>query len=143
MKVFNTDFEVSMRILLLLNSLKQPVDEEKILYLDFISVNAKNYGFNTDNLNGDGLYMLNELTSQHSLIREAIKSLVRQDFIYVKSTEYGFQYSIKPEGKMFCGQMQSDYSQQYKYNSTIVCEEIGDWNISRIKKYAKEKEENE
>ncbi len=141
MKVFNTTFEVSMRLLILLNSLKQPIDEEKILYLDFISVNARNYGFDADNLNGDGLYMLNELTSQRTLIKESIKSLVRQDFISVISTEYGFNYMIKNDGRILCEQMQSDYSKQYKNNSKIVCDEIGEWNIQRIKAFAKEKEE--
>lgn len=141
MKIFNTEFEVSMRLLLLLNCVTTPIDEEKILYLDFITVNAKNYKLSSENLNGDGLYMINELTTQHSLIKESLKFLVLQDLISVKSSKSGFVYSINKDGKELCNSMQSDYSSQYITNASSVCDAIGTWSIQKIKNFTKRMEE--
>ena len=141
MKIFNTEFEVSMRLLLLLANSKESLDEEKILYLDFITINAKNYNLASENLNGDGLYMLNELTTQHSLIKESLKALVLEDFISVISTESGFFYNINANGIKHCDSMTSDYSRQYKTNAITVYSKIGSWSINKIKEFAKRMEE--
>ena len=64
-KIFNTNFEVAMRILMLLNAFKEGLDEERILFFDFFTMYAKNYGFGNENINGESSYMINELTRFH------------------------------------------------------------------------------
>lgn len=142
MKIFNTEFEVAMRLLILLDCIKVPIDEEKILYLDFITVNAKNYNLSNENLNGDGLYMINELITQRSLNKNSLKTLVLQDLISVNLTNYGFVYFINKDGHNICESMHSDYSAQYKLNAHYVINKIGQWSTQKIKKFTKEMEEN-
>lgn len=141
MKIFNTEFEVSMRILLLLNEFSVPLDKDKILYLDYFTINAKNYEISQNNINGDGMYMLNGLTVQYSLIKSSIKSLVLQGLISVRNTIDGYMYSISNEGKSFCKDMTSDYSKLYKENAKATFIKTHNWDITKIKKFAKEKEE--
>lgn len=141
MKIFNTEFEVSMRILLLLNEFSIPLDVDKILYLDYFTINANNYGISRININGNGMYMINELTVQYSLIKSSVKSLVLQGFIDVRNTNEGYMYIINSEGKSLCNEMTSDYSKLYKENAKATYNKTLGWNIKKIKDFAKEKED--
>ena len=139
-KIFNTEFEVSMRLLLLLYSTNTGLDEEKILYLDFFTIYAKNYKLGDDNINGDSKYMLNELTAQRRLIKESIKVLVLEGLIDVNNTKEGFIYKINNKGKSFCESMTSDYSKKYKKQATITREWFLNKTIKEIKDYSKRME---
>lgn len=139
-KIFNTEFEVSMRLLLLLYSTNKGLDEEKILYLDFFTIYAKNYKLGDDNINGDSKYMLNEFTAQRRLIKEAIKVLVLEGLIDVNNTKEGFIYKINNKGKSFCESMTSDYSKKYKKQATITREWFLNKTIKEIKDYSKRME---
>lgn len=139
-KIFNTEFEVSMRLLLLLYSINTGLDEEKILYLDFFTIYAKNYKLGDDNINGDSKYMLNEFTAQRRLIKESIKVLVLEGLIDVNNTKEGFIYKINNKGKSFCESMTSDYSKKYKKQATITKEWFLNKTIKEIKDYSKRME---
>lgn len=139
-KIFNTEFEVSMRLLLLLYSTNTGLDEDKILYLDFFTIYAKNYKLGDDNINGDSKYMLNELTAQRRLIKESIKVLVLEGLIDVNNTKEGFIYKINNKGKSFCESMTSDYSKKYKKQATITREWFLNKTIKEIKDYSKRME---
>lgn len=139
-KIFNTEFEVSMRLLLLLYSTNTGLDEDKILYLDFFTIYAKNYKLGNDNINGDSKYMLNEFTAQRRLIKESIKVLVLEGLIDVNNTKEGFIYKINNKGKSFCESMTSDYSKKYKKQATITREWFLNKTIKEIKDYSKRME---
>ena len=139
-KIFNTEFEVSMRLLLLLYSLNAGLDEEKILYLDFFTIYAKNYKLGEDNINGDSKFMLNEFTAQRKLIKESIKVLVLEGLIDVNNTKEGFIYKINNKGRSFCESMTSDYSKKYKKQATITREWFLNKTTKEIKDYSKRME---
>ena len=139
-KIFNTEFEVSMRLLLLLYSTNTGLDEEKILYLDFFTIYAKNYKLGDDNINGDSKYMLNEFTPKRRWIKESIKVLVLERLIDVNNTKEGFIYKINNKGKSFCESMTSDYSKKYKKQATITREWFLNKTIKEIKDYSKRME---
>ena len=129
-----------MRLLILLYSLNAGFDEEKILYLDFFTIYAKNYKLGEVNINGDSKYMLNELTAQRKLIKDSIKELVLEGFIDVKNTKEGFIYKINNKGKSFCKSMTSDYSKKYKKQAIITKEWFLNKTTKEIKDYSKRME---
>jgi len=139
MKIFNTEFEVSMRILILLSKCKNALDEEKILYLDYFTIYSKNYGFNDDNANGDGTFMINDLSSQKVLIKNSLKELVLQGFVKVQNTNQGFLYLINDDGLEICEKMSSDYSKEYKECATQIANKFYNKSIAEIKKCSIEK----
>ena len=141
-KIFNTKFEVSMRLLLLLQTFNKGLDEERILYLDFFTIYAKNYKLGNENINGDSKYMLNEFTAQRKLIKDSIKELVLEGFINVKNTKDGFLYIISNEGMLFCNSMTSDYSKKYKNQALITKEYFLEKEIKDIKNYSKRMEDS-
>lgn len=139
-KIFNTSFEISMRLLLLLDIFRYGLDEEKILYLDFFTTYAKNYNFENENINGYSRFMLNEFTAQRTLIKKAIKDLVLMGVIKVNSTKEGFIYLINDAGIKLSLNMSTDYSKQYKKTALSVKKAVGNMSINELKKFARKRE---
>lgn len=140
-RVFNTTFEISMRVLILLDIYRISLDENQIIYLDFFTIYSKNYEIGNENINGDSEFMLNQFTEQRTLIRESIKELVLSGHITVTNTKKGFVYSINDKGTELCISMKTSYSTAYKENATLVRKIFGSANIKKIKSYAREMEE--
>lgn len=113
MQIYNTNFEISMRILLLLNTFNKPLDLDDIKTIDIFSTYGKQYGISQTNLHGDSTYTVSEIAARRELIKNAIKELVLQNFAMVTSTTSGFLYSITEVGRKICESMSSDYSKEY------------------------------
>ncbi|HHX67966.1 MAG TPA: hypothetical protein GX708_07935 [Gallicola sp.] len=139
-KIFNTTFEVSMRLLILLDVFKTSLDEEKILYIDFFTIYSSNYGFSPVNLNGFSDFMINEFTSQRLLIQKSMKELVLLGLIKVEGSKDGFLYKINNNGALLCESMTSEYAEQYKKYALLVKDKVSNMTISELKKFAKSKE---
>ncbi|MFA6834244.1 MAG: ABC-three component system middle component 2 [Bacteroidaceae bacterium] len=143
MKIFNTEFEISMRILLLLNAFEEGLDLDRILYLDFFTTYSKNYELDGENINGDNDFRLNDLMLQPTLFEKSIKELVLDGFVNVLADKSGFIYKINSKGKTICLEMKSDYSEEYKINASLTYQNFKDKNIMYLKQFAKEKEAKE
>jgi len=90
MRLFNSEFEVSMRVLLLLNVFHSSLDIDRIMYLDFFTIFSENYALGGENINGDSDYRINSLTLQPELYKNAIKELVTSGLISVQNERNGF-----------------------------------------------------
>lgn len=94
-KVFNTEFEISMRLLLVLslsNNNKFTID--KLVTADFISNYSKEFGLSNSNLHGDNEFSFSEFSARRSLSQQAIKQLVLENLVRVSYSNDGFIYSI-------------------------------------------------
>ena len=112
--IFNSSFEIELRILLLLSAArKKAFAIERIVALDFIVCYAGNFQMPYLNPQGDNQYMFAELASRRERIRDAIKSLVTQGLIEV-SLDKGYVFNISEEGNVFIRKLKSEYAVQYK-----------------------------
>ena len=112
--VFNSTFEIELRILLLLSAArKRAYAIERIVALDFITCYASNFQMPYLNPQGDNQFMFAELASRRERIRDAIKSLVTQGLIEV-SLDQGYTFSISDAGNGFVRKLKSEYAVQYK-----------------------------
>lgn len=112
--VFNSSFEIELRILLLLSAArKKAYAIERIVALDFIICYAGNFQMPYLNPQGDNQFMFAELASRRERIRDAIKSLVTQGLIEV-SLDQGYTFSISDAGNGFVRKLKSEYAVQYK-----------------------------
>ena len=113
--VFNTTFELSLRVLLTLDSSNNsPRTVDIITALDFITVYGKDFGISDENLHGDNSYRFCELAVRRELITGALKSLVLDGLVSVQASEKGFTYEINSKGKIFCNEMESTYAKEYR-----------------------------
>ena len=93
-KVFNTPFENMLRVLLLINTVDQPVNVDRIAALDFICIFGKKCRILDKNLHGDNEFGFSEFTSKRERITEAIKLAVKNDFLKIENTEEGFYIAL-------------------------------------------------
>lgn len=109
-KVFNTIFEVSLRVLCILNIVETPISLERILCLDFFSIYGKDFDLCNFNLHGNNNYKYAEMASSRFLIKKGLQNLVLQGYIDAIFNSSGIFYGISPKGKEFQQKMNSNYS---------------------------------
>jgi len=115
-KVLGSVFEVSLRVMLLLEVANpRMLSTEELAAFDYMSVYAKDFGFSDENLHGNGTYRFGEYASRRNLVQQAVKQLVLDRLITVNVLESGFSYSLNESGEEYCRQLQSDYSDWYRF----------------------------
>ena len=112
--LFNSTFELELRVLLLLQSVKkQSMSVERIVFMDFIVCYAGDFQMPFINLHGDNQYMYGELASRRKRIQEAMKRLVIHGQVDV-SVDRGYYFTIADAGKQFVRKLKSEYACQYR-----------------------------
>ena len=118
-EVFNTVFEMELRIMLLMSSVPELFfSSTRILAFDFINCYAKVFGIALENLHGNNDFMYAEMAGRRSLITEAIKKLVRHGILKVKNNQ-GYQYKITDYGLEISNGFHSTYAEEYRRVSRL------------------------
>ena len=113
--IFNTTFEISLRVLLILaENIDNIQTVDRIATSDFITVYGKDFGISEENLHGDNNYKFSEYAIRRELVHKAIKLLVIDGFIDLSQSEDGFSYSINQKGLEYCARFDSDYANTYR-----------------------------
>ena len=113
--IFNTAFEMSLRILLLLSSDKGIAKTADMLALsDTIAIYGGAFDLSDDNLHGDIDFVLDEFDARRELVKQALNSLVLRGLITVSQYDDGFRYVISNAGQAFCCGLGSDYAKEYR-----------------------------
>ena len=112
--VFNSTFEMELRVLLLMSAAKKKAYSiERIVSLDFIVCYAGYFQLPYLNPQGDNQYMFSELASRRERLQEAVKGLVVQGLLNVEM-DNGYAFSITDEGSKYIRKLKSEYALQYK-----------------------------
>lgn len=111
--VFNTSFEVSLRILIILNTVQTRLSIDRITALDFIAIYGKDFGVSEYNLHGDNDYRFSEYTSKREIVSQAIKELVLRGYITPHCNKSGFNYSVSKNGTTFCESLNDKYAEDF------------------------------
>ena len=112
--VLGSTFEISLRILLMLNELSGwSLDEQQIEAIDFISVYAADFGLLHENLHGYSDYRFSEYLARKRTVTSALKNLVLDEYVRLRPTSTGYRYSIMDAGKNVCRKLTSNYAEEY------------------------------
>lgn len=119
-KLFNSQFEMQLRIMLLLSADENRIMSlERIVTLDFITIYGAEFHVSDHNLNGDSLYKFSEIASRRRVMQEAIRKSVLDGFLEVEVTN-GFQYKISGIGKQYIDSLESKYAVDYREAMTVA-----------------------
>lgn len=119
-RLFNSTFENSLRLLILLNEFDMPQTLDMPYAVDFMTLYSQTFGLSEQNLNGDNDYKFSEFASQRELVRDALKELVLNGTAEAVSYKDGLSYIITPEGEEYCELLDSDYANEYRENARNV-----------------------
>ena len=111
--IFNTSFEVSLRILTILNVVQDRLSIDRIIALDFIAIYGKDFGVSEYNLHGDNDYRFSEYTSKREIVSRATKELVLRGYITPHCNKSGFNYSISKKGITFAESLNNKYAKDF------------------------------
>ena len=109
--LFNSTFENSLRLLILLDEYDLP--------------KTPRFGVTDRNLNGNNEYKFSVFASHRESVKEALKELVLNGTVLAVSYNHGLSYIISPEGEDFCGSLESDYAKEYRKNVKAVIKAVG------------------
>lgn len=124
--VFNTPFEISLRVLLTLTvNETQTKTADMIAAADFITVYGQAFGLADENLNGDNAFNFSEFASRRELVQKALRLLVLDGLVIVSKKRDGFRYRISSSGKAYRDRFNNDYADEYFATARAVNELIG------------------
>ena len=144
-------FEISLRILLMLNELNSlKLDEQQIGAIDFISVYTADFGLLDENLHGYSNYRYSEYPARKAMITSALKDLVLDGSVRLHLTSTGYRYSITDVGKNLCRKLTSNYAKEYtlavqsvfskfnKANTEVMIKEINRVTVQSLQEVGHE-----
>ncbi|GHV33419.1 hypothetical protein FACS18949_07300 [Clostridia bacterium] len=125
--VYNTIFEVSLRVLMTLEAAPRDwLSADRIAAADFICTYGKDFGVTNDNLHGDNSYRYSEFALRRELVKEALKSLVARCLADVTATADGFAYTLSQDGGEYCAELSCGYADEYRELAQAVKTLIAD-----------------
>lgn len=112
--VFNSVYETSMRLVLLLFAFDAPLSSEELFVFDFVATYGKEFGLTDVSLNGDSEFTLSKATLRRKRVMEAISYLVRNGYITLIAEENETKYELTERGNEFYKKIsQTGYSEKY------------------------------
>ena len=120
-RVFNTTFELSLRILILLSVINSPSPADRLAALDFITTYGKSFQISDTNLNGDNDLRFSEYASRRTLVKASLVDLFRKGMIIPSDTSEGFKYEINERGCEHVLLLDGEYACQYKLYAKRAC----------------------
>lgn len=120
-KLFNTPFEIGLRILVLLNTLSDiSFTLDRIYLYDFITSYAKTFNIDTKNLHGDNWLNFSQLANRRELCVAGLKLMGLNGFISMKNQKSGFKYKISKKGSKYIKTLDIEYTKDY----INICKEV-------------------
>lgn len=125
-RVFNTPFELSLHILILLDVSDVGLTLDRMLAYDFMTVYSDCFGIVEESLNGDNIFLFSEISSRRNLIKKAVKTLVLDRLIRVENDKIGFLYFVSKDGRKMSEEFKSEYASQYRTIARSVIKKYSD-----------------
>lgn len=121
-KLFNSSFENSLRILLLLAEFNCGQSLDKIYASDFMVSYGAAFGVSEVDLNGDNQYKFSEFASRREIVRLALKQLVLDGLVRPDNSTDGILYSITDAGREYSTTLESEYAEEYRITARKIVE---------------------
>jgi hypothetical protein len=112
--VFNTAFEVGLRVDILLDESGRDLDALTIQLADFVATYGKEFNISGFSAQGDNPYMYCEFESREALVVDALKRLVLDGYLLPSATRDGIVYRTTLAGHRFARSLDSDYADEYR-----------------------------
>lgn len=124
-KLFNSSFENSLRLLILLDEITEPKSLDMLYAADFMCVYGATFQLAQTDLNGENPYKFSEFASRREVVQSALKALVLDGFAVPVKLDRGIAYTISSEGEDYCQLLDSEYASEYRQVAARIVKVIG------------------
>ncbi|MGX8679639.1 MAG: ABC-three component system middle component 2 [Sphaerochaetaceae bacterium] len=137
--LFNSVFETSLRVLLLMPIINEPASFDKIALLDFMTTYSKVFNLTDENLNGNSDFVFSEYTLRRELVKSAIKKLVLEGLLTPSIEEECLMLASSSQGRTAQTKMVDSYSKKYQAAAKTVLAFTKNMNEQQIASLITEK----
>ena len=123
--VFNTPFEIALRVLMVLIADEKPKTMDMIAAMDFIAVYGRTFGITDANLHGENFYKYGEFSARRTAVKRAVRQLLQNEMVDVYEKEDGFYFGASDVGETYCLSLTSQYAIEYSLSVKAVVSYIG------------------
>lgn len=112
--VFNSVYETSMRLVLLLNTFDCQLSSEELFVFDFIATYGKEFNLTDVSLNGDSEFTLSKATLRRKRVMESVSYLVRNGYAKPVMAKSETKFELTDKGNEFYKKISvTGYSEKY------------------------------
>jgi hypothetical protein len=120
MRIYNSEFEISARLLVLMSVWKKPEHADTIIAADFISIYAHSFSVAETNLNGYNDFLYSEFSNLRAIGIKALKGLSLLGFVEPHYSAKGIEYLISEKGLEYTSKLDSSYYRKYSNTAQKV-----------------------
>lgn len=134
-QVFNSTFEASLRVMLILFSSKTELSLTQIAVYDFAATYGSDFSISNNNLHGRNDFRFCEYAVKREKIKSAIKELVLYGYVVPQFTNNGLLYFLSENGVTFCQKLNDEYANKYiKYvkQAIIIFSDYSDIELTKM-----------
>lgn len=125
-KLFNSVFENSLRLILLLDAFPSAQSLDMLYAADFMVSYGATFGVADNDLNGENQYKFSEFASRREVVRSSLRQLVLEGMALPENTSRGIQYAITGAGHQYSQELDSEYASEYRESARRVVKLIHD-----------------
>lgn len=124
-KVFNSYFENSLRLLILMDEFFEPKSLDMLYAADFMTAYGATFHLSNTDLNGENPYKYSEFASRREVVQSALKQMVLDGYAVPVKLDSGIAYTISSDGEDYCQSLESEYAKEYRQVASRVIKSIG------------------
>lgn len=136
-KIFNSEYEIRLRILLLLKIATVPLSVDKITALDFITVYGEDFDTGGHNIHGNSPYRFAEIANRRKMVNESVRYNVMDGMLDVNITD-GYLYSLSERGQEYVDSFGCSYVTGYFENARKAIMKYGELSEASLMKIIQE-----
>ena len=137
-RLFNSPYEMQLRLSLLLSRISFPISLDKLVALDFITVYGAEFNVSAENLHGDSMFRFSEIASKREQAQEAIRRMAKMGIIEIQITN-GYEYSLSSAGKKYANSFEGMYASKYRKNAEKAVKEYSQYSDQELMKMIQNK----
>lgn len=119
-KLYNTPYEVGVRILILLDECKSTLDLQRIVIYDYLILHYGDVDKNYESLHPSNPFHATELVIKRELVKEGLNLICKKGLIDIEYSSEGFYYHINSMGEGLLEYFESKYFNQMKCFAKVV-----------------------
>lgn len=113
-KLFNSRFELALRILLILGQ-SEPTSLDKLLAFDFVTTYACSFNLEKENLHGDNAFNYSEIASRREMMNKGIGLLRIYNLLDINYNDHnGYEYCLTNLGRSVERQLNDRFTIEYR-----------------------------
>jgi len=133
--IYNTSYEIGVRVLILLNFTSGPIDLQRIIYYDYLMLHYGDVDEDYESVHPANPFHTTELYIRRELIQSALDLICKKGLTNIIFSNDGFLYEISSLGRNFIKCFESDYFAKLIKYAQLVTNRFDDFSVNDLNEF--------